>query len=158
MSAPRPLHAAGLAARRTDTMTDIATVTLLGRLGADPERKHTQQGRAVARFRIAVNRGRKTADDQWEEHTDWYGVTAFGALAERAAERLAKGSRVLVQGRLEPRTWDGPDSPRTFLDVVASEVIPLERAEGRQPAADADGHEAVVAEATEPPDPDDLPF
>lgn len=134
-------------------MNGIATVTIVGRLAADPETRFTQEGRAVARFRVAVNRNRKAADDQWQEHTDWFGVTAFGPLAERAAERLGKGLRVVVEGRLETRVWEGPDGPRTFLDVTANELVPLDRPEERQPSGET-GREEQDADAPG----DDLPF
>jgi single-strand DNA-binding protein len=134
-------------------MNGIAHLTLVGRLAADPDLRRTQDGRAVARFRVAVNRARRTADDQWEEQTDWFSVTAFGPLAERAAERLAKGQRALVGGRLETRVWEGPEGPRTFLDVLASEIVPLDRPEPRH-GSPAEGADAEAA----PPDADDLPF
>jgi single-strand DNA-binding protein len=123
----------------------LARVTLIGNLGADPDVRYTADGRHLARLRVAVNRRRPGADGQgWDEHTDWYAVTAFGPLAERCAERLGKGARVFVDGRLQTHTKDGPEGPRTFLDVTASDVVPLDRRPADSPAP----HDEL----------DDLPF
>ena len=60
------------------------------------------------------------------DHTEWFGVTAFGRLAERPTSGCSEGSRVYVEGRLESRTWDSPEGRRFFLDVIANEVVPLD--------------------------------
>ena len=125
---------------RRGSSGSLARITLIGHLGADPEVRSTQDGRMVARFRMAINRARRAPDDTWAEETDWYGVTAFGPLAERAAERLARGARAYVEGRLEVHVKEGGDGQRTYLDVVARDVVPLDR---RPDAGD---------------EPDDLPF
>ena len=107
-------------------MAGLCKAMIVGNLGADPEKRFTQDGRPVTRFRVAVNNSKRDRDGNWTEHTEWFGVTAFGRQAEFAAERLTKGSRVYVDGRLESRTWDGPDGKRFFLDIVANEVISLD--------------------------------
>ncbi|HEV2121188.1 MAG TPA: single-stranded DNA-binding protein [Chloroflexota bacterium] len=114
-------------------MAGLCKAIIVGNLGADPEKRYTQDGRPVTRFRVAVNTNRRDKDGNWQEQTQWFGVTAFGRQAEMAAERLTKGSRVYVDGRLETRTVDGPDGRRFFMDVLANEVISLDaraRAEG----------------------------
>lgn len=128
----------------------VARVTLIGNLGADPEVRHTGEGRASVRFRVAVNAPRRDRQGAWEEHTDWYAVTAFGPLAERAGDRLARGLRVFVQGRLQSRTWQTPDGEtRCFHDVVADDVVPLERIDDPR-----DGE----AESDSSGEPGDVPF
>ena len=135
-------------------MNSIASVSIIGYLGADPELRVGPQDRPVTRFRVAVNTGRKGADGQWQEHTDWFTITAFGPLAQRAAERLARGLRVFVTGRLQTRVWEGSDGPRIFLDVIAQEVIPLDRHEQPHRAGATDAESL----ADEREDSDDLPF
>ena len=136
---------------RRPANADLARVTLIGRLGADPERRSTDDGRPRVRFRVAVNQRRRGPGDDWQERADWYSVTAFGPLADRASERLSRGLRVFVQGRLESRVWDGPEGQRTFLDVVADDVIPLERLDGARRSTET-GPEEALAEL------EDLPF
>lgn len=135
-------------------MNSIASVSIIGYLGADPELRVGHQDRPVTRFRVAVNTSRKGADGQWQEHTDWFTITAFGPLAQRAAERLARGLRVFVTGRLQTRVWESSDGPRTFLDVVAQEVIPLDRHDRPQRTDVAD----LEGLPDEPGEADDLPF
>ena len=107
-------------------MADLATISIVGYLGADPDVRTTPEGRQLARFRVAVNRGKRNGT-VWQEHTDWYAVTAFGALVERLAGHLAWGSRVYAVGRLETHTWQaGGGEPRISLEVVATEVVPLD--------------------------------
>jgi single-strand DNA-binding protein len=147
-------------------MASICKVTLVGNLGADPEMRYTQAGKPVAKFRVACNNRRRTPDGEWQEHTEWFGVSAFSRLAEVSAELLHKGSRVYVEGRLESRTWDGPDGRRFFLDVIASEVIlldPRPRGEGGELAPRGEGGEMAPrvtagAPAEEPDTLDEVPF
>jgi single-strand DNA-binding protein len=150
-------------------MAGLCKVSIVGNLGADPERRYTQDGRAVTKFRVAVNNSRKDKDGNWTEHTEWFGITAFGRQAEMAAERLTKGSRVYVDGRLETREWDSERGKRFFMDVIASEVINLEnrpRGEGDfSPAGDSfEGGERLPARsgrgapAEDAGDLEDLPF
>ena len=138
-------------------MASICKVTLVGNLGADPEMRYTQAGKAVAKFRVACNSRRRTPDGEFQEHTEWFGVSAFGRLAEVSSELLHRGSRVYVEGRLESRTWDGPDGKRFFLDVLANEVISLDprpRGEG----ADMPARAPAGAPVEEPDTLDEVPF
>src|SRR5436189_2662672 len=99
-------------------MAGLCKVTLIGNLGADPELKYSQAGTAVLKFRVAANSRKKNATGEWEDHTEWFGVTAFANLAERQAEQLHKGSGVYVEGRLESRVWESDNGPRFFMDVI----------------------------------------
>jgi single-strand DNA-binding protein len=155
-------------------MASICKATIVGNLGADPEKRFTQDGRAVTKFRVAVNSRRRDQGGEWSDHTEWFGVTAFGRQAETAAERLTKGSRVYVDGRLESRTWDGPDGKRFFMDIVANEVLPLDsRPRDEMGGGDFGGDDFMPAErpaaaprmprqapvsAPDAGDLDDLPF
>ena len=62
-------------------MNDINTVTLVGRLVADPELRHTQSGTQVLKFAIANNQSRKT-NGSWEDEAHFFDVPMFGNLAE----------------------------------------------------------------------------
>ncbi len=104
----------------------IKTITLVGRLGADPEKRFTQDGREYSTFRVAVNDNRRGPDRQWTEHTDWFRVTAWGRTAEMANQYLNRGSRVYVSGRFRSSEWTGNDGQtRTSLEVSASDVVNL---------------------------------
>jgi single-strand DNA-binding protein len=102
------------------------SVTLVGNLTRDPELRYTPAGAATCQFGLAVNRrwqNRQTSE--WEEATSFFNVVAWREMAENAGESLAKGSRVIVTGRLEQRSWETPDGEkRSVVEVVADEIGP----------------------------------
>lgn len=102
------------------------TVDLVGTLGRDPELRFTPGGMAVAQFSIAVNRRKQNRQTQeWEETTSWFDVVAYGTLAENVSESLSRGSRVIVQGRLEQRSWETQDGDkRSKIEVIADDIGP----------------------------------
>ena len=104
----------------------VKNITLVGNLGADPEKRFTQNVREYSSFRVAVNDNVRGPDGQWTEHTDWFRVTAWGQSAEFANQYLARGSRVFVTGRFRTREWRGNDGQtRTSMEISASEVLAL---------------------------------
>lgn len=102
------------------------TVDLVGNITRDPELRFTPGGMAVAQFGLAVNRRRQDRNTQeWKEETSFFDVVAYGTLAENVSESLARGSRVIVQGRLEQRSWETQDGDkRSKIEVVADEIGP----------------------------------
>ena len=78
------------------------SVTLVGNITRDPELRFTQGGQAVASFGLAVNR-RYQQNGEWQEKVSFINHPAWGQLGENPASSLAKGSRVIVNGRLEQR-------------------------------------------------------
>ena len=104
-------------------MTD-STVTLVGNLTRDPELRFTQSGQAIATLGIAVSR-RYQQNGEWQEKTSFFNITAWGQLGENAASSLSKGSRAIVTGRLEQRSYETQDGEkRSVVEVVADEIGP----------------------------------
>lgn len=98
-------------------------VTLIGNVTNDPELKFTAQGAARLGFSIAVNHYWTDADGEKQERTSFFNVTAWRYLAEDAASVLEKGVGVIVQGRLEQRTWDDDEgNKRSTIDVLANNI------------------------------------
>lgn len=123
-------------------MADLAnSCQFIGNLGADPERGFLQDGTPRVRYRIAVNERKRGANGEQTESTFWVGVIALGKQADLAGERLRKGSRVLIRGKLEPREWTGNDGATRFsLDLLQRDV---EFLDGRRDGAAVE--EAAVA-------------
>jgi len=97
-------------------------VTLLGNLGADPEARFSAKGSQIVSFRVAVNQVRTGPDGERQENTEWFRVRAMGRQGE-FAQRLGKGSRVLVIGRLDIGQYTGRDGEsRISYDVWADEI------------------------------------
>jgi single-strand DNA-binding protein len=95
-----------------------ASVSFAGNLSDDPEVRYTESGIARAMFRVAVS-GRR------EQEASFFTVIAWRDQAEHAAESLSKGSRVMVVGRLQHRSWTAEDgSARSTVEVVAEELGP----------------------------------
>ena len=96
-------------------MTEAA-VSFAGNLTDDPELRHTESRIARAVFRVAVS-GRR------EQEASFFTVVVWRDQAEHAAQSLAKGSRVVVVGRLQQRSWTAEDgSARSVVEVVAEEL------------------------------------
>lgn len=101
-------------------------VTLVGNITDDPELRFTPSGAAVANFTVAVNRRYKNQDGQWEDKLDgFFRCNCWRDMAENVAESLSKGSRVVVVGRLQQRSWDDQDgNKRSAFEVQVDEVGP----------------------------------
>jgi single-strand DNA-binding protein len=98
-------------------MTEAA-VSFAGNLTDQPEVRYTEAGIARATFRVAVS-GRR------EQEPSFFTVIVWRDQAEHAAESLAKGSCIVVIGRLQQRTWTTEDgSTRSTIEVVADELGP----------------------------------
>ena len=84
------------------------TVILIGNLGRDPEMRYTPSGQPVTSFSVASNRSYTGSNGEKVDETIWFRVTAWGKLAETCNQYLHKGSKVLVEGRLQPDKNGGP--------------------------------------------------
>lgn len=102
-------------------------VTLVGRLGQDPELRYTPSGVSVARFSVAANRQWTTGDGEKKQEVTWFRVTAWRSLGDICNQFLSKGRLVLIEGGLQPdpdtggpRVWVGDDDkPRASFDLTA---------------------------------------
>src|SRR3712207_670820 len=122
-------------------MVGFNRVVLAGNLTRDPELRFTQEGVPVASFSIAVNRVRSKS-----EAVDFFNVSAWRELGERVANYKKKGDPILVEGRLQYRTWQTPDgTKRSTVEVVADRVQFLRRAQNPQPEKNPQAAEVVGA-------------
>lgn len=125
-------------------MAGVNKVILIGNLGADPEVRHLQNGASVANFRLATTEKLRVkvtgADGQevWEnrEQTEWHNVVVWRGLATVAERFLRKGSKVFIEGKLRNRQYQDKDgNDRYITEVVADELLMLDRATGGDPQA-----------------------
>ncbi len=87
-------------------------ITLIGNLGREPEMRYTPSGQAVTSFSVAVDDSYTGNDGQRVKRTIWVRISAWGKQAEICNQYLHKGSKVLVEGRLQPDQATG--GPRVF--------------------------------------------
>ncbi len=107
-------------------MAQDNSVTVIGNVTRDPELRFTPSGQAVASFGVAVNRRwQNRSNNEWEEQTSFFDVKCWAQLAENVSESLARGSRVVVTGRLEQRSWQTEQGDkRSKIEIVADDVAP----------------------------------
>ena len=115
-------------------------VILVGRLTKEPEVRYTPNGKAVASFTLAVDNGFGE-----NKKTDFIPIVVWGNSAEFCGNNLNKGSKVLVDGRLQVRSYDAKDGSKRYVtEVIANFLEALERPKGAK----------TETAAT---DPDDIP-
>jgi single-strand DNA-binding protein len=93
-------------------------VTMTGNLTADPVLKSTKTGSSLLSVGIAVTRRWRDKQDNWEEQTSFFDLTAWGELADNAAASLSKGNKVVVVGRLEQQEWTDKNDGSTKKKIV----------------------------------------
>ena len=112
----------------------INHVTLLGRVGADPELRSTKSGTAVVQLRLATDRYSKSNETT---ETDWHSVACWGKTAEAVARYVRKGDRVHVNGRLQQHSWQTDSGERrSRAEVHSSEVVFLDSRSDRSGRVD----------------------
>ena len=106
-------------------------VTLIGNLGADPERRRTQSGLLVANLRIATTESwLDNETKERKERTEWHRVAFFGNTAETILQHMHKGRRVYVEGRIQTRKWqDQNGQDRYSTEIIGRDIIFLDRGE-----------------------------
>jgi single-strand DNA-binding protein len=116
---------------------DLNKVLIIGRLGKDPELRYTGTGSPVATFTVAAGRQWKDSNGEQRDETEWFSIVAWNKLAEICSQHLSKGSRVYIEGRLQTRTWEDPQTNQTRYrtEVVANDMIILDN----RPTRDTSG-------------------
>lgn len=129
----------------------INKVTILGRLGKDPELRYSPSGNAVCNFSVATS-------DVWtdkttgkkQEKTEWHRIVAWGKLAEICNEYLSKGRQVYLEGKLQTRSWDDKDgTKRSITEIILSVVEFLGYNEERKPSTTNTNATPVKADYTD---------
>ena len=131
-------------------MASLNKALMIGNLTRDPELRYVPSGSAVASFTVAMNRVYKLQTGEKKEETSFVRVVVWGRMAEVCGEYLKKGSPVFVEGRLQSRSWDGPDGQkRSTLEVIATNVQFLRGAGGTSggaPREIAEGGKEEIAD------------
>ncbi|MFY9401962.1 MAG: single-stranded DNA-binding protein [Candidatus Omnitrophota bacterium] len=104
-------------------MASYNKVLLVGNLTKDPELRYTPQGAAVANLRLAVNRRYKDKNQELKEEVCFITAVVWNKQAETCNQYLHKGSSLLVEGRLQSRSWeDNAGVKRNIIEVRAERV------------------------------------
>jgi single-strand DNA-binding protein len=105
--------------QKEDMAKGINNVMLLGNVGRDPEIKATNGGTVVASFSMATP-DRVKENGNWVDRSEWHNVVCFGRTAEIIRDYVRKGSKLLIEGKLQTRSWD---DKQTQKKVYRTEVI-----------------------------------
>lgn len=142
---------------------------IIGNLTRDPEQRSLPSGASVTNFSVATNRVWKDKAGAKQEDTQFHNVVVFGVQADHAAQYLKKGSSVLVEGRMQTRSWDAADGAKKYrTEVVADRVQFGPRKEGgsdfggsgSQASTKSDNNSGLetIEYPEEDINPDDIPF
>lgn len=143
---------------------------IVGNLTRDPELKTLPSGIKVANFSIATNRVWNDASGQKQEATDYHNIVVFGRQAETTTQYLKKGSQVLVEGRIQTRSWDDASSGKKMYrtEIVADRVQFGSRSQGNDAMSPQEDHPVKGPDASKDIDtieypeedinPEDIPF
>ena len=111
-------------------MPTINQVAVSGRLVQDPEFRITEHGSARLSARLACNRSYRDRAGQWQEEASFFNIVVWLKLAEYYADRLKKGSPILVVGRLRSHSWkDDDDTPHSIVEIQVRSLQLLEKSQ-----------------------------
>jgi len=135
------------------------TLIIVGNLGRDPEMRYTPSGQAVTNLSVATNRQYTGSDGNPVKETIWFRVSTWGKTAENCNQYLKKGSKVLIEGRLNPdpatggpRMWTRQDGTSAASYEVTANTVRFLSTRGEEEGAYAAGEPSGVANE------DDIPF
>jgi single-strand DNA-binding protein len=137
----------------------VNRVTIIGRLGKDPEVRYTQDKKAVGNFTIATSEKWTGKDGKKNEKTEWHRVVVWDKQAELCAEYLSKGRQVAIEGKLQTREWTNKEGVKQYTtEIVASHVEFLgSKEDGGGKAKAPPASEPDDSGADTPPD-EQIPF
>ncbi|NDD91535.1 single-stranded DNA-binding protein [bacterium] len=101
----------------------VNKVILIGRLGQNPEVRHTPSGSSVANFSLATNESWTDKQGQKQERTEWHRVVVWGKLADLCGQYLVKGRQIFVEGKLQTRQWQDKDGQTKYTTEVLAQTV-----------------------------------
>lgn len=130
-------------------------VSLIGRVGKDPEIKQFDNGNKVAKFTLATSEKYKDKDGNKQEKTEWHSIAIWGKLADVVENYVKRGRLLYLSGKITYREYENNGQKKYFTEIIVSQMTMLggkgdENNEGKQ-------HESVIPNADDNSS-DDLPF
>jgi len=106
-------------------MFNLNRAMIIGNIVRDPEMRYTPNGKAVTSFSIATNRT-WLKDGEPQKETEYHNIVAWTKLAEIANQLFKKGKQAYVDGRIQTRSWEGPDGAKRYrTEIIAENLIVL---------------------------------
>ena len=104
---------------------NLNKIFVLGNLTRDPESRALPSGQTVANFAVATNRIWNDKSGQKQQDTQFHNIVVFGKMADTCVKYLNKGKMVLVEGRIQTRSWDAADGTKKYRTEIVAEGIQL---------------------------------
>ena len=127
-------------------------VVLMGRLARDVDARQTQSGKTVARFTLAVDR-RQGKNTQGQQTADFLNIVAWERLADFCSNYLQKGTKILLEGQLQSRSYEAQDGSKRYVTEVVARDIEFAESKGSQSNTQQIGQVQGTAVTD-----DDIPF
>lgn len=119
-------------------MSSVNKAIIIGRLGADPEVRHTQSNIAVATLSVATTEKYKDRDGKQVENTEWHRIVAWGRLAEICEQYLQKGSLAYFEGPIQTKEWE-KDGVKRYTTEIKALTMQMLGSGGEQSGSSFDG-------------------
>ena len=104
---------------------NLNKVILIGRVATDPETRSTPSGQTVCSFRMVTNRVFSSANGQKQERAEFHSIVLWRRLAEIASQYLTKGALVMIEGRIETRSWQDASGTKKYRTEIVAERMQL---------------------------------
>lgn len=111
-------------------MASVNKVILIGRLGRDPELRHTQGGKAVANFTLATDETWKDSSGEKQKKTEWHNIVVWGPSAENFVDKyLHKGDQIYLEGKIQSRSYEAKEGGTKYItEINVTDIKPLQTA------------------------------
>ena len=142
-------------------------VILVGNVTRDPELRALPSGQNVANFGLATNRFFNDKSGARQQQTEFHNIVVFGRMADTAGQYLKKGSTVLIEGRLQTRSWQDATGVKKYRTEIVTESLqlgPRPQGQGQTEPLTADYQQsgkvkqAQASSQQQPPDDQDIPI
>lgn len=125
-------------------------VTILGRLGADPETTFSKDGKAICKFRVGVTRKFN------KEMTDWFNCASFGKTAELIQQYFKKGNQIALQGEIQFGDYTDKEGVKRYTTTLVVNSFDFIAGNGNN--TNGGNQEVATTEFSEPVYDPDMPF
>jgi len=136
-------------------------ITIIGRVGKDPEVRVSAKGMAVASFSVATGEKRKDTNGFWKEETQWHRCTAFDKTAQFINNYVKKGAKVYVEGKVVYEEYLNKENVKVYsTKIIVNQLITLDKREASNEAAPEEKqyHEQQSNATNNEPGEDDVPY
>jgi single-strand DNA-binding protein len=106
-------------------MAGVNKVILVGNLGKDPEVRHLEGDKKVAKFTLATTESYRDRNGQRVENTEWHNVEFWGPVTEVIEKYLKKGSQVYIEGKLRTRSYEDKEGVKKYVTEVIGQNMTL---------------------------------